>query len=412
MTEPKIEEKPGLIRLTWESEQIVVSVTRAREHTSDGRVTGEIAIDSTTPNASGHIHEAQFNFSSTATRDKLSKTLTGRAPDVSWEDIISQLCYRVVRIVRRGEPVRELWTGVDIRQPEFLLKPFLYRGLPTIFFGEKAVCKSTMAIAIYSCLILPWQENPWGWEVSDHSVPTIIFDYEVDGEISQWSADKLKSGMGMPNFPVYHRRCSVPFADDIEEINKWITEYKAEAIIIDSLGPAVGGDLKDPAIALRLTSAIRKLNVAALIIGQTSKDKEAKTKSVFGSTFFEYYARNIWEIRKSQEEGAQALDVALFNTYHNLGRKFSPLGYHIDFEDNRTIIESTPITAPELKARFSLTKQIIDLLKEQGKLTPKQLAEQLDISNLDKIYVNLARLKKTNIVVKLDDGYWGLLSNS
>ncbi len=399
MTEPKVEEKPGLIQLTWETEMVVISVTRAREHTSDGRITGEIAIDSTAPEASGHIHEAQFNFSSAMTRDKLSKTLTGRAPDVSWEDIISQLCYRVVRIVRRGEPVRELWTGVDIRQPEFLLKPFLYRGLPTIFFGEKAVCKSTIAIAAYTCLIIPWQDNPWGWEVSDRSTPTIIFDYEVDGEISQWSADKLKTGMDLPNFPVYHRRCSVPFADDIEEINKWITEYKAEAIIIDSLGPAVGGDLKDPAVALRLTSAIRKLNVAALIIGQTSKDKESKTKSVFGSTFFEYYARNIWEIRKVQEAGEDDLDIALFNTYHNLGRIAKPQGFHIHYNENGTTIKSAPVTATELVERLGTQERIRRYLLSHGKLTKKEIAKALEITE-NNAGVALSRLKEKGVIIK------------
>ena len=50
--------------------------------------------------------------------------------------------------------------------------------------------------------------------------------------------------------------------------------------------------------ALRVFAALRYLSRTSLIIAQTSKNDEGK-KSMFGSTYFQYYSRNIFELKKS-----------------------------------------------------------------------------------------------------------------
>jgi len=216
----------------------------------------------------------------------------------------------------------------------------------------------------------------------------------------------LQEGMGLPAFPLYYRRCALPLADDVEQLHRHVADIGAEVIIVDSLGPAVGGDLKDPGQALRFTTALRQLKCAALVIGQTSKDRESKVKSVFGSTFFEYYARNIWEIRKVQDDGEDALDIAMYNTYHNLGRKFKAMGFHLSFNGVGTRIEKGPITAPELLERIGTQAQIQAALAH-GSMSPKGIAEECDLKE-DTVRQALKRMKIKNLVVKLGDGSYGL----
>ena len=409
MNKPEVKETIGGYELHWLAEQLIIRVSRLRVHNSDGRVTGELLITSPADGNKPIYPQTHLNFNSEQTRTRLAKTLDSQDSRWKWDDIINQLSLIIVDRARQGEPVKELWTSDDIQPPEFLVEPLLYKALPTIIFGEKAVCKSTLALVIYACLILPWHDNPLGLTCPGRSIKTLIVDYEVDYNIAQWNAKCLQIGMGLPPFPVYYRRCSLPFADDIEQLQSHITDIGAEAIIIDSIGPAVGGDLKDPGQALRFTTAIRQLKCAALLLGQTSKDKEGKTKSVFGSTFFEYYARNIWELRKVQEEDASTLDIALFNTYHNLGRRFRPMGFHINFNGSGTHIASGAITAPELIERLSAQARIQSAL-QHGSMSPKELAEECGLKD-GTIRSTLHRMSDKQLVIKLPNGNYGLQSS-
>lgn len=406
MSKPTITEQIGGYKFTWEAERLTISVSRLRAHSSDGRVTGEILIRSSSEQDLPIYPQTHLNFNSEQTRTKLIKTLTSADNRWQWHEIINQLSLAVIDLARRGDPVREMWTNEDVPAPEFLIEPLLYRGLPTIIFGEKAVCKSTLSLAIYACLILPWDDNPLGLTAPGRSVKALIADYEVGYDIAHWNAQQLQRGMELPPFPLYYRRCSLPLADDVEQLHRHISDIGAEVIIVDSLGPAVGGDLKDPGQALRFTTALRQLKCSALIIGQTSKDKESKAKSVFGSIFFEYYARNIWELRKVQDEDDDTLDIALYNTYHNLGRKFRPMGFHLSFNGTGTHIEKGPITAPELIERMETQTQIQSALRD-GPLTPKELADECNLKG-DAVRQALKRMKSKGIVVKLEDGNYGL----
>lgn len=408
MSKPLVRETIGGYEFSWEDECLNIKVSRVRVHKSDGRVTGEILITSPTENNKPIYPQTSINFNSEPTRTRLARTLESEDTRWQWQEIINQLSLAVIERARQGGPIKELWTNADVHHPEFLLEPILYKGLPTIVFGEKAVCKSILAIAIYACLILGWKDNPLGWSVAERSVKVLLADYEVDYDVTQWNAKRFQDGMGLPAFPVYYRRCLMPLADDIEQLHKHLTDIGAEVIIVDSLGPAVGGDLKDPGQALRFTTALRQLHCSALIIGQTSKDRESKTKSVYGSTFFEYYARNIFELRKVQEEGEDSLDIALYNTYHNLGRRFKPMGYHLDFNGTGTHIERGEITASDLVKRMSAQAQIQKALHHRV-MSPKEIAEECELNEATTRNA-LKRMADKGLIVRLKDGSYGLQS--
>ncbi len=404
---PTVREQIGGYFFTWEEENLAIVVSKVRVHSgSDARVIGEILLKSIKTDEIIYP-PTTFNFISSQSRSRLVKTLKEEAIDYHWDDIFKQLCVAVIERAREGEPVRELWTSDDIPPPQFLLEPLLYKGLPTILFGEKAVCKSALSLVIYICLTLPWHDNPLGWKAPDHPVKTLLLDYEVDYDVAHYNMKQLQQGMGLPPFPLYYRRCSLPLVDDITQIQQHMANMGATALIVDSLGPAVGGDLKDPGQALRFTTALRQLRCASLLIGQTSKDKESKHKSTFGSIFFEYYARNIFLLDKIQEEGEDSLDLAMYNTYHNLGRKFKSQGFRLNFNGTGTHIESCPITARELVKRIGAQAQIIDLLKKEGYMTTQEIMEELEISrgNAD---MTLKRLRDKGKIIKPEDK-WGLV---
>lgn len=406
MSIPEVTESVGGFLFSWAEEGLKISISRTRSHSSDGRVTGELLISSSKSNKPLYP-QTSFNFTSDRTRSSLIKTLQALDEGHPWEDIINQMSVIIVERTRAGEPLRELWTSEDVKKPEYLVEPLLLKGLPTIIFGEKGVTKSTFSLIIYACLTLPWVDNPLGFRVSAQPIRTAILDYELPSHIAQYNAKQIQEGMGLPPFPLYHRRCRAPLSDDIEQVMNWLTRYEIDAVIIDSLARACGGDLNKTEPANDFFEALDKLNVTSLILAQTSKDTESKKKTIYGNALFTYYARNIFELCRSDFSAGDEIDVGLFHRWSNLSKLYPDESFRISFNGSGTHIESQPVSVDEFKAKVNLQKAIYDTLKG-GALSVKQLAEATG-SSINTVSVVLNRLKKRGVVTNPEKGKWALL---
>jgi len=394
-------------RVHWAKEKLTINVSRMRPHT-DGRITGDIQLIF---EATKHTEPSfGFNFSSSQTRKALTKSFNEKYPDWQWQEIIDELCRQVQKLALTGEPIKELWTSEDIKPPEYLLEPILLKNLPTAIFGDKGVTKSNLALVFYIVLTLPWADNPLELGAPDHSVRTALLDWELPGHIAQWNLKKLQQGLDLPPLALYHRRCRSPLADDIEAIQKYLSELEIEVVIIDSLGRAVGGELlKDTENINRFFTALDKLNVTPLILAQTSKesDTKGKRKHIYGSVFLEYYCRSIFELCKAETIGEDEVSVALFHRSSNLTKLQKPMGFHFNFNENKTTINREAVSYPEFLEKINRQFQILELLRIKP-LTTGGIMEALGIKrgNAD---MTLKRLKDKQKVVKLEDGRWGLI---
>ena len=395
-------------RFHWQKEQLTINVSRVISHT-DGRITGDIQLIF---EATKHTEPSfGFNFSSSQTRKQLTKSFNEKYPKLQWQGIIDELCRQVQKLALTGEPIKEWWTSDDVQPPVYLLEPILLKDLPTIIFGEKGVTKSNLALVFYIILTLPWYDNSLELIAPSRSIKTVILDWELPGHIAQWNLKKLQQGLNLPPIPLYHRRCRSPLADDIEALQKYLFEIKAEAVIIDSLGRAVGGELlKDTENINRFFTALDKLKVTPLILGQTSKEAETskKRKSVYGNIMFEYYCRSIFELCKAETIDEDDVSVALFHRASNLTKLQKPMGFRFNFNEDKTTIVREAVSYPEFLEKVSRQSQILELLRIKP-LKTEEIMEALDIkrSNAD---VTLKKLRDKNKIVKLPDGRWGIKS--
>ncbi len=411
MSIPVISPRPDGFLYEWKEEKLKIAASRIRVHSSDGKVTGLLLISSPLYGDKPIFPSTTFNFSSERARTTLINTLTKLDMDArwQWQDIIFQLCVSIEELIKRGEPVQELWTFDEFVPPEWLLKPLLYKGLPSLVFGEKAVCKSILSLLVYATLTLPWHDNPLGWKIGqEKSCKVLLADWEVSAEIARYNLKRIQDGMGFTPIPLYYRRCRLPLMDDIEQIKGHLESINADAIIIDSVGPAVGADLNNSEPALKFVTALNQLNCASFLIAQTSKDRKVKVKSAYGNVMYEYFSRNIFELKKTHEDTEDEFDIALFNTYCNLGKRSRPMGYHLSFTDRTIKIEQAEITAPDLVERLGTWSRIYDLLKKTGRMTAKELSEELGVS-LDTVSKTLRRYHQKGQVAKLPDSSWGLI---
>ena len=407
MSKPKIESKAGNYYFDFEDAHVTIKVTRLKNH-SDGRVIGEVLIETTLPGTKQHIHQAQFNFSSTATRDKLATTLEKQYPSLfDWKNILESLSVHMLELSRIGEPLAELDNTFDSKPPEYYLEPIIIKGCANVIYGEAEQGKSTIAAIATICMIMPWHTTI-GFVSPEKPVNVLYLDWEAELNIAQWNFRKISNGHNLPNLKYNYQHCSLPLADDMEKINNIVEQKKIEVLIIDSMGPAAGTKLSSDEPAIRLFQTLRQLNTTSLLIGQTAKNTEDKKRTLYGSTFFHYLARNIWQVKSTRDN--DRLTCGLFHEKSNYTRRHKPIGIEICHYDDCIIIDSfEPESVPEMLERMGWETRILAGLKS-GALTLEDLVLEMTADNKEKgtIKTSLYRLRKKGKVVMIDGKKWGL----
>lgn len=407
MSIPTIKSKAGNYYFEWEDDKVTIKVTRLKIH-SDGRVIGEVLIETTLPGTKKHVHQAQFNFSSTAARDKLITTLEKQYPTLfNWQGILEALSVHMLKLSREGEPVIEIDNTTDSKPPEYYLEPLILKGCANVLFGEKEQGKSTIAQIATTCLIMPWH-TLIDFILPDNPTNVLYLDWEADMNIIQWNFKKLRNGHDLPPLKYNYIHCSLPLADDLEKINNIIEQKEIEVLIIDSIGPAAGVKLSTDEPAIRFFQALRQLNTTSLLIGQTSKAQDDKKKTLYGSVFFEYLARNIWQVRAVRDK--DRLTCGLFHEKSNYTRRHKPIGIEICHYDDSIIIDSCELESiPEMMERMGWEARILQVLSK-GALSIGDLTIEMGAELKEKgvINTNLYRLRKKGKVINLEGHKWGL----
>lgn len=130
------------------------------------------------------------------------------------------------------------------------------------------------------------------------------------------------------------------------------------------------------------------------------------------STYFQYYARSIWEVVKStqQFEDADQIQVACFHRFSNYTAHHQPLGYRINYTPTSIRLESCEVSIADFLEKVGVNAQLFDLLKDGA----KSVDNLMDETGLKRntIVQGLNRLRKKNKAIKLPNGHWGLLSDN
>lgn len=407
MNEPKLTTITGGYLLEWDA--LTVHINRLDVH-NDGRVTGDLQIFNGSKDKKAILlPSTQFNFSAEQTRNRMAKQLKEKYPKsgINWIELFDYLGHSIQEMARKGEPVQTLTTGGLSKPPTYIIDPFIIKNYPSAIFGDPGSSKSNIALVLATVMILPWEDNPMNIIAPANYTRCLYLDWETDEDTILWQLTKLQKGMNLPAIILEYRRCALPLSQDVEQIRQRIAEVKAEVVIIDSLGLAAGGDLNETKPALEFFSAFRQLKTTALILAHNAKNAEAKQRSIYGNMYYTAQMRNIWEIKKTQEEDSDQMSVALFHRKPPpFGKLRRPVGFKLSFTDDATFIEpEDPKTVSEFIQHMSLKSQLITELKH-GKYTTKELSEMLDASE-GTIRMELNRGKK--YFKRFEDG-WGLLT--
>lgn len=412
MSDAQVTPQTGGFLVLWEDWNILADVRRVKA--KDDKYTAEVRFSllDSDGQPEGLLHyEPNINLSAGRALSGLARELKGKREEPPWEGMMGELSYRVLTAMRQGEPVEILSSADEIGPIEFFIHPLVAKELLTVIFGVEGTGKSQTGLLVYLMLKIPWRDNPMGLRVPNDPVKMLYLDWEGERTLvlRQWR--DLCRGCGFPETEMNYRRCLMPLVDDIEEIEQHIKAVGAELIIIDSIGPATGGDLNIPSQVFAFHQAYRRLKVTGVGIAHTSKDRKA-AKSVFGSVFFQALARQVWELRDAESE--DNLTLGLFHKKHNYTPAFPPVAYTFTFGENSCAVGYVnPKDVADFSKKLSASSRAYDyLLSLKGRHAEnKALAQALDL-DVTTLRSALNRAKYRNGDRKFfhyPDG-WGILA--
>ena len=405
MSDPVVEANigAGIYVFRYMDERIMVRVDRITEDKKS--LWGEITVRGAFPPEPGehHIFHEGLNLLAGRTRRSIAKLLKDQVQQIDWDVVLEQVCLGVIQRHREGEPVVQVR---DIPKPESIkwrLEPMIVEGVPTLIYGFGGTGKSYLA-AYFSCLIT--EGYPVG-QLMPEPGPVLYLDYENTESDNARRFDALHAGLDLGNrSEVHYRRCSQRLATEVQEIQKIVLERSIE-MVVDTAGPACGGDPESAQSAIQFFMALRSLNVTSLVLAH--KSKMSGTTGPFGSVYWTNYPRNVFHIKASQSEEEDVTHVGLFHEKANDGRLMRPMGFRLDFVNDGaevSVAQEDVGDVPELEESLSIGDRINNVLKANGGMTVDDLVAELGAKG-DSIRATLRR--STDIYCRLPGNRWGLV---
>jgi len=338
--------------------------------------------------------------------------------------MIEQLTYKVDEHMMRGEP-SVIVGNLDVTEVyPYTFYPFIRKGRPNILYGAGGSSKSYFATLMALMLsnrgfneISP--VKPFASEYQCGHCPPEITDCQditheasvmyLDWESNQYDLDRrvkaVAKGMGLPNPRLRYKSMTKDFKTSMPEIIKEVSDHRIKTIFIDSAAKSVGGAFNDAEAVQVLFEEIRRLKVEnSLVIDHVAKGGI----DPIGSVLKINDAGNIWQIVKSQEQGANTMTVAFHHRKNNEGMLENPIGMRLSFEvsdfgnTNSVRFQEASVDEDTTLAKDLSTKQkILNLLKDYEPMTADTIAQELKLTK-EIVAPELSRLKAQNKIDKFD----------
>ena len=89
----------------------------------------------------------------------------------------------------------------------------------------------------------------------------------------------------MTGKPILYRRHWLPFREELPLLQQQLVEREVKLLVIDSAGPAVGGNLSSEENVMPFLMSLRALGLSTLIIAHVAKMRRGSTSRSLGAPF-------------------------------------------------------------------------------------------------------------------------------
>lgn len=353
------------------------------------------------------LYRDRVNLVSNRSKSSFVKTLCAALPPLTeiWRDIVENITEETLKIYREGNEIMLIGSIEDDNLPSYQVFPLIRADGINILFGAGAQGKSFLATFI--CMLVQGGVDHAGLSVEQGNV--LYLDWEDNWRTVNKRIKALRKGNGESLPDIKHIEMAGKTIDtELADINRKIEAEEISLVVIDSFGVAAGGNQNEGDYVKTIMNKINKLKASVLIIDHPTKmDGDTPTGSSYKGTS----ARNVWKMQKSQELGANIVDVGVYHTKANSSKLFQPIGLRIEFiNDLYDQIDKVNITSIEVTDNEVLTESLpvherLENLLKEGKKTVLQLAQGTN-TNINVIRTELS--KRGNKFIRTEKNTYAL----
>lgn len=300
------------------------------------------------------------------------------------------------------------------KEREYLIEHIGVKGHPIVAFGAGGVAKSFIVLAGGIAVAGADGAEEWlGFKILDHG-HVLYLDFELDVDEQHRRVRNLCAGMGVmvPKRLAYMSGVGLPRDKTFAAAQAFVEEYGAKAVVIDSVGLAMEGDMSSAqdvlAFHARYIDPLRRSGATPLLVdhqGKLQTGEKHRDKSPFGSAYKAWISRSVlqFELQEYDKE-AKALDIRVRQTKTNFS-PVDPLGVRLTFEHEKVSIKTYELEDTELveEESVSVRDRIVGALRVEP-ATNAELQRQTGAS-AGTIRNNLSQLIQDGEVG--EDGYKG-----
>jgi hypothetical protein len=401
LSKPEVNKIGTKYEVSW-GDGVLVSLNRVYTH-RDQQVDAEIVIEDFNELGGSRLLGPQ-RVTLTRGMSGVQRDLKDTSNREDWKQRLLQMSALVLDDLREGEPIIDLNDRSAPETPPERVTGLCYDGTPTLIYGEGGIGKSlwglTMGMSVHN------GKGIGGlFEVIKGNV--LILDYETSWEETWRRSRDIIRGSDTDLRLVKYRYCSEPLFNDVDSLRQQIAEENIEFLIIDSAGPACGGEPENANATLQFFQALRALSntekpLTSVTLAHVAKSTSGQSvKNPFGSVYWVNMPRNTFELKKAQVQGESYIDTALHHRKTNVGKLREPLAARMSWTGDGLNIRTIPINSRSpLSADLSYVKRANLLYKdEDGKdnsytetgLTTLEIANLLDLENTQSLGTSLSR---------------------
>src|SRR3990167_3354359 len=370
----------------WAAPRITVTIRDVASGRDGPRA--EIVVSDPT----GHIHTGLLNLLSTSGKATFIKALKERDPEFPWQELVEQFTVLCVHALREGDPLTLLEPQRRDGGRQYVVRPLVPVGMPTLLFGDGAAGKSLLALAICRAAALgeTLADMPagrfsacyldWEWDVDEHAQRL----YELGSDCT-----------------LFYLECRTPLVSQVRALGRKLDREGVDFLVLDSLGLACGGDPSDPEVVLNFFGALRSLGRTALIVHHVPKEK----KEPYGSVYVRNSVRSAWFMVRSQTGLDGQFLAALRHRKTNFGQYEKDIGLRFSFNEGTIAVERTDAKSiPEIAEGSPVRMRIYDYLDgiREAHVTESQTAEEIALAlevPLTQVRARLTGMKNAGTVL-------------
>ena len=271
------------------------------------------------------IYRTRLNLISIQSKTKFVNEMKRKIPPIEWADVVENITEQTLSRYREGNEVMRIGSIQDEGMPSYQAFPIVRSDGVNILFGQGAQGKSY--ISTFICMLVQSGMDHAGIVTEQGNV--LYLDWEDSWQSVNRRVMALKKGNNDALHDIDHVDMSGTTIDtEMSNIIRMVEDRDISLVVIDSFGMAVGGNQNEGDYVKGVMSSLNELKASVLVIDHVSKENG---DTPIGSNYKQTSARNVWKIDKSQNLGANIVEVGLYHTKANNSKLFAPVGLRLEF---------------------------------------------------------------------------------